>query len=117
MGERDRDIYERCVKFSEVAVLALRKLKPDYIDRLLIIQLVRSATSVGANMMEASESASKKDFVNRLGIALKEAKESRYWIKLLLATHPEIKSLVVESDEIVKVLDTIKRRYLLTVVT
>ncbi|OGB73767.1 hypothetical protein A3K24_02985 [candidate division Kazan bacterium RIFCSPHIGHO2_01_FULL_44_14] len=113
MGEINRDIYERCVRFSEVAVAVLRKLKPDYIDRVLIVQLVRSATSVGANMMEASESVSKRDFVNRLSIALKEAKESRYWIKLLAVTHSEVESLLVESDEIVKILATIKRRYLL----
>ncbi|MFA5009917.1 MAG: four helix bundle protein [Patescibacteria group bacterium] len=112
MGELDKDIYVRCVKFSEMAVGILRGMRPDYIDRVMVIQLVRSATSVGANMMEASESVSKKDFINRLAIALKEAKESRYWIGLLLSRHGELQPLAIESDEITRILATIKRKYI-----
>jgi len=112
MGEQGRDIYVRCVQFSALAVATLRAVRPDYIDRVMVVQLVRSATSVGANMTEASESVSKKDFVNRLAIALKEVKESRYWIRLLLSRHADLRNLLTEADEIVKILASIKRKYL-----
>jgi len=115
MGELNRDIYVRCIKFSERTVEVLRVFRPDYIDKVLIVQLVRSATSVAANIMEASESVSKKDFVNKLGIALKEAKESQYWINLLAITHEDVRPLLSEVGEIVKILATIKRKYLLSV--
>jgi four helix bundle protein len=114
MGELDQDIYVRCVRFAETSISALRRLQPDYIDRVMVVQLVGSATSIGANMMEASESVSKRDFVNRLSIALKEAKESRYWIRLLSAKHVEVQSRFNEADEIVKILASIKRKYLVS---
>ena len=50
---------------------------------ILSNQLVRSATSIGANITEAQYAQSKKDFVNKMNIALKEANESEYWLKLL----------------------------------
>ncbi len=112
MGEFEGDIYVRCTSFAENTLAALRQTKPDYIDRVIIVQLVRSSTSVAANMMEASESVSKRDFVNKLGIALKEAKESEYWANLLSRAHPEAQGTATEADELVKVLATIKRKYL-----
>jgi four helix bundle protein len=96
-----------------IAVLTnLRLLKPDYIDKVLIHQLVRSATSVGANMMEASEAVSSKDFINKLGIVLKEAKESKYWLKLLSIKYGELSPLIKEVDEIIKVVFSIRRKFL-----
>ena len=49
-------------------------------------QLIRSGTSIGANISESLQAVSKKDFSNKMGIALKEANESEYWIELLFAT-------------------------------
>ncbi len=107
----ERDIYHRCEKFAEDVVDELRKFRPDYIDRVLVLQLVRSATSVAANMMEASESVSKKDFVNKLGISLKEAKESYYWLRLLSKHQPSLDALMTEASELVRILATIRRKY------
>ena len=59
------------------------KIKINYHYKDLFRQLLRSGTSIGANITEAQEAASKKDFINKLAIALKEAKETEYWLKLL----------------------------------
>lgn len=63
-------------------------------------QLIRSSGSIGANYLEASESLSKKDFYMRIKISRKEAKESRYWLKLVYANENE--SLVKESRELIQ---------------
>jgi four helix bundle protein len=57
-------------------------------------QLIRAATSVGANYIEANESLSKKDFLTRIKICRKEAKETGYWLKLL-----EINNLTLKSEQ------------------
>lgn len=77
-------------------------------------QLIRSSASVGANYIEANESLSKKDFVMRIKISRKEAKESGYWLKLIELTGFEQESgrnqLIQESTELVKIFDAIVRK-------
>jgi len=111
---KDRDIYGHCRLFSKEAVRALSSLKVGYLHRPITLQLLRSATSVAANMMEVSESVSKKDFINKLGIALKEAKESIHWIELLVEYYEnkDLLWLSQEAEALVKILSTIKRKYL-----
>ena len=74
-------------------------------------QLLKSGTSIGANISEAQSAYTKKDFINKPGISLKEARESEYWIKLLTATnHLDIKeSECIQNDceELIKLLTTI----------
>lgn len=74
-------------------------------------QLVRSGTSVGANIEEAQNSSSKKEFIHKMTIALKEARESEYWIKLIIKTinnqMEQLNSLLLEIREIIKILTTI----------
>ena len=74
-------------------------------------QLLRSGTSIGANVTEAQEAISKKDFKNKMSIALKEAVESRYWLNLLKDSdylkEQQIKNLMIELDEIIKILSKI----------
>jgi len=74
-------------------------------------QLLRSGTSIGANVTEAQEAISKKDFKNKMSIALKEAVEGRYWIKLLrdseYLTQKQAKSLLDNLEEIIKILSKI----------
>ena len=74
-------------------------------------QLIRSSGSVGANYIEANEKLGDKDFLFRLKIARKEAKESMYWLNLLVATNPEkqeeIKILSEEANELRKILSAI----------
>ena len=76
-------------------------------------QLIRSAGSVGANYIEANESLSKKDFIMRIMICRKEAKESRYWINL---SSPDTKNieleahLIDESTQLIKIFSTIIKK-------
>jgi four helix bundle protein len=85
------DLEERTIKFSEEVIAFVRQLKQDTITKPLISQLVRSATSIGANYSEAEEANSKKDFVNKVAIAKKETRETKYWLRILSSTIPESK--------------------------
>jgi four helix bundle protein len=76
-------------------------------------QLIRSSGSVGANYIEANESLSKKDFVLRIKICRKEAKESRYWLRLLEATDKAVierETLVQEAQELMNIFGAIVRK-------
>ena len=74
-------------------------------------QLIRSSGSVGANYIEANEKLGNKDFVYRLKISRKEAKESRYWLRLLKPLNENhssnIDDLIEEADELRKILSAI----------
>ncbi len=73
-------------------------------------QLVRSAGSVGANYIEANESLNKKDFIMRIKICRKEAKESRYWLQLVSCnknSEEEQGNLIQESTELMKIFGAI----------
>ena len=79
------DLEERTARFGE-AVLALAKRVPDSpVNRPLISQVVRAATSAGANYCEANDGVSKKDFRNKIGTCRKEAKETKHWLRMLAA--------------------------------
>jgi four helix bundle protein len=82
-------------------------------------QLLRSGTSIGANVEESQEVLTKKEFIYKLTIALREAKETHYWLRLLNALEKEsttYTSLLQSCDEIIKILNSIiittKQRYL-----
>lgn len=72
---------------------------------------MRSGTSIGANIAEAQSAYTKKDFINKLGISLKEARESKYWIKLLVETDhldkKESASIKNDCEELIKLLTAI----------
>jgi len=74
-------------------------------------QLIRSGTSIGANVAEAQAAQSKKDFIAKMSIASKEARETSYWIQLLIAAKilPEAKldKLADESEQLVAILTSI----------
>ena len=63
------------------------------ISKPIIVQLVRSSTSVGANYREANSASSKKDFTNKIAIARKEINETKYWIELLADIIEEVKKV------------------------
>jgi four helix bundle protein len=77
------DLENRTAKFSEDIIDLVRKTKKDITATPILNQLVRSATSVGANYCEANGASSKKDFKNKIYICKKEAKETKYWLQLL----------------------------------
>jgi four helix bundle protein len=77
------DLEGRTFKFAQNVRAWVKELKPSIVNQDDIRQLIRSSGSVGANYIEANESLSKKDFLLRVKICRKEAKESEYWIRLL----------------------------------
>lgn len=77
------DLEERTSKFGEEIVKFCRTLDVDHISRPIVSQLVRSATSIGANYAEANNASSKKDFRNKLHIAKKEVQETKHWLRML----------------------------------
>ncbi|HBP00675.1 MAG: hypothetical protein UY41_C0031G0013 [Candidatus Moranbacteria bacterium GW2011_GWE1_49_15] len=88
-NEKQYDLEERTLKFSENVIIFVSRIKKDVITTPLISQLVRSATSIGANYCEANGASSKKDFKNKIYICKKEAKETKYWLQLILKAVPE----------------------------
>ena len=106
--DKSFDFAIRIVKLYQ----CLCKEKKEYI---LSKQLLRSGTSIGANINEAQAAQSKKDFVAKMSISSKEARESRYWIKLLIATDylnandVHTQSLLDEITELIKLLTSITK--------
>ena len=93
-------------------IIRLTKVLPkNYENVVLIKQIIRSATSIGANIEEALGSNSKKEFIHSMNIAKKEARETIYWLKLISDVNPGIReklqSLLNENDEIIRILTKI----------
>ncbi len=85
------DLEERTARFGE-AIIAFAKSVPQNVVTLpLIGQLVRASTSVGANYCEADDAVSKKDFRHRISICKKEARESKYWLRMIAAAEDNTK--------------------------
>lgn len=79
-------------------------------ELVLSKQLLASGTSVGANIREASAASSRKDFVNKMIIANKEAKETKYWLELIQNSHIvdyNVQELICLNDELIKILTSI----------
>jgi len=86
------DLEERCAKFGEDIIKFCKTIKINEFTKSLINQLIRSATSIGANYMEANQASSKKDFQNKIRISQKEANESKHWLRMISTadeTHKE----------------------------
>lgn len=81
-----RDLRERTFAFALQIVKLCRHLElRNGVARTLSRQLLRAGTSIGANVEEAQAAQSRPDFINKNGIALKEARETHYWLRLLIA--------------------------------
>jgi len=95
-NNKEYNLEERTAKFSEDIIDFIRTIKRDEINKNIIIQLVRAATSIGANYYEANASSSKKDFRNKIYISKKEANETKYWLRLLTKYCPEFKNEITK---------------------
>lgn len=82
-AEKKYDLEDRTLKFSESTIELCKKVPKNVITLPIIDQLIRSATSVGANYREANGASSRKDFRNKIFLCKKEAKETDYWLILL----------------------------------
>ena len=78
---------DRAKDFAKTIIFLCRKMKEERKDTVLINQLLRSATSIGANIHEAQYAQSTKDFISKLEIAQKECYETEYWLELLFETN------------------------------
>ena len=110
-GEKTFDIKERTFEFG-VRIVKLVGTLPRTVAGIEVgRQLVRAGTSVGSNTEEADGAVSRKDFVNHIRIARKEARESRYWLRMIAAAglldDPAIDALVAEAGELVRILSGI----------
>ena len=106
------DLEERTFQFAKDVRLFVKTLPKSVASIEDSKQVVRSSGSVGANYLEANEALGEKDRVMRLRIARKEAKESAYWLRLILETNDlsnadEASRLIKEATELCKILSTI----------
>lgn len=108
----DNIIQEKSFAFAIRIVNFYKFLNSEKKENILSKQLLRSGTSIGADVEEAIGGVSDKDFLNKLGIAYKEARESIYWPKLLYATDyttkNEFESIFNDAEEICKILGKIQ---------
>ena len=88
-NDKKYDLEERTASFGEKIIKFVRLLPEDTVTRPIILQLVRSATSIGANYMEADTAESKKDFQHKIGICKKESKETLHWLRMVSTAIPD----------------------------
>jgi len=104
-------IEEKSFRFAVRIVKLCKYLRSSKKEYTLSKQLIRSGTSIGANVAEAQQAQSKAEFISKLNIALKEAVETNYWIRLLSATDymtdAEKKSILADCEELQKILISI----------
>ena len=112
---QQHDIYNRVAIFVVNIIKYSEKLSKLFSGKVIAKQMIRAASSIGANMQEADGAITKKDFINKMSISRKEAQETRYWLDLLKKSDiiknsqniSELDQLHKESDEISKILSSI----------
>ena len=114
MSPRENIIISKTENFADRITKMYRYLSEKRQgDKDMLKQIVRSGTSVGANVSEGQFAQSKADFLTKMTIALKEANETRYWLKRLFAygslSEHEFESIIKDNEEIINILTTITR--------
>lgn len=108
---KENVIQQKSFVFAIRTVNAYKYLQKEKKEFVLSKQFLRSGTGIGANVEEASGGQSKKDFIAKMSIAYKEARETKYWVKLLNATEylddTISKSLLDDVEELCKILSSI----------
>ena len=108
---KEKDIHKRIYNYV-IRVLKLVKTLPKTPENLIIInQITRSVTSMGANDQEADGVTTKNDFIHKYSIVRKESKETDYWLRIIADTNPllepRMQDLMSEGIEIIKIVTTI----------
>ena len=105
---KDSILYSKSMAFAVRCVKFYKYLTDEKKEYVLSKQLLRSGTSIGANIMESRFAQSEADFISKLSIALKEAEETQYWIELLynseIITENEYQSIYSDSGEMIALL-------------
>ncbi len=110
-----RDLPERTFEFARRVVKLCQVMdQSPGVSRTLANQLLRSATSIGANVEEGQAGQSRADFSSKLSIACKEARETHYWLRLLAATElvpePRLDDLLDESNQLIAILTAVVKK-------
>ena len=107
----ERIVQKKSFQFAVRIVKLCKYLREEQNEYILTKQILRSGTSIGANIAEAQQAQSKSDFAHKMSIALKEASETDYWIRLLHATDylsdKEKDSILLDCAELIKMLTAI----------
>jgi four helix bundle protein len=109
MQHINQQLEDRMLDFSVAVVKHCAKLKQPLI-KPLTSQVIRSASSIGANFVEANNGSSRQDFRNKIFIAKKEANETKYWLRMLQKlgdSTEELESLLLEVQEFIMILQRI----------
>ncbi len=85
------DLEERTAKFGEKIIEFSKKIPINSVTKPLISQLAKAGTSIGANFCEADDAESPKDFLHKIGICKKEARETKYWLRIIVKANPSSK--------------------------
>jgi len=109
----ENPIYNRSRIFAKEVIKVAKEIRQDSITRPMISQLIKSTTSIGANVSEATYGASRKDFINKITIALKEGRETEYWLDIIGSSGyiPEEKMINLTNEVIAinKILSAIRQ--------
>lgn len=103
-------LEDRCIVFAKAIVELITNVPKTPANNEYVKQIIRSSASVGANYVEAGESLSRKDFIHRIRIARKEAKETHYWLQLIATDRRQFSQhtqLLQESMELMRIFSAI----------
>lgn len=110
----ERDLKKRTFNFAKRAIVLINKLPKNLANEILGSQFLKAATSIGANYREADAAESARDFLHKIGVVTKEAKEAFYWLGLLqfanesiLTLKEEFNWLIKENEELIKIFSKI----------
>lgn len=105
------DIRRRSHDFSLTVIKICRQMQKNSLGKILCDQLLRSGTSIGANIEEAQAAQSKNDFLAKMSIARKEAHETHYWLRLIrdsqILTGNNLNETIDESEQLMRILSAI----------
>ena len=111
---KENILLDKTFAFSVRVVNAYKYLQKEHKEFVLSKQFLRSGTSIGANVEESQAAQSRADFLNKLSIACKEARETHYWLRLLAASdivgESRLTELLDEADQLIAILTTITKR-------
>jgi four helix bundle protein len=107
------DLEDRTGSFGEHVIAFAKRIPLNPITTPLISQLIRAATSIGANYCEANDADSKKDFRFKVGLCRREAKETKHWLRMVVAAEPQLRdearTLWQEAKELNLIFGAIRR--------
>src|SRR3954470_9364018 len=108
------DLEGRTAQFGEAVIQFAKTIPHNAVTLPLISQLVRAAASIGANYCEADDSDSRKDFRFKIGLCRREARETKHWLRMIVAAEPQLrecaKDLWREAKELNLIFGAIRRR-------